>query len=134
MSTRNKFHPASLHKLSNKYGYRHINIEESGDAPFTAFLGYGRTIQFLSSSYAYLGQGITGKNNLHRAVILLRTNATTATYVTAFQLKPNNKHLSLTSCDFEQQTISIGDEYQLINTRTGIGLYDSAGYPIEIAE
>lgn len=134
MSTRNKIQPSSLHKLSNQYGYRHINIEESGHAPFTAFLGYGRTIQFLSPSYAYLGQGITGKKNLHRAVILLRTNATTATYVTAFQLKPNNKHLSLTACDSEEQAVSVGGEYQLINTKTGIGLYDSAGHPIEIAE
>ena len=133
MSTRNKLRPSLLQKLSNNYGYRHLNIEESGHAPFTAYLGYGRTIHLLSPSQAFLGQGITGKHNVNRAVILLRTHGKKSTYVSAFQLKPINKRLSLTDVDTNKQAVSVGDEYQLINTKTGIGLYDAAGRLIEIA-
>ena len=53
--------------------------------------------------------------------------------MSAFQLKPINKRLSLTDVDTNKQAVSVGDEYQLINTKTGIGLYDAAGRLIEIA-
>ena len=113
--------------LSQHFGYRHIEISEVGKAPLTAYLGYGRKIQFLTPSRALLGSGVSGKGHV------LRTEGTQSIYVTAFQFKPQNVQVSLGQYSSAQQTILIGDNLKLINTGPNISLYDTNGRLLEIA-
>ena len=119
--------------LSQHFGYRHIEISEVGKAPLTAYLGYGRKIQFLTPSRALLGSGVAGKGHAGRSVVVLRTEGTQSIYVTAFQFKPQNVQVSLGQYSSAQQTILIGDNLKLINTGPNISLYDTNGRLLEIA-
>ena len=133
MTTRNKMKPTSMSPLSQHFGYRHIEISEVGKAPLTAYLGYGRKIQFLTPSHAMLGSGVSGKGHAGRSVVVLRTEGTQSIYVSAFQFKPQNVQVSLGQYSSAQQTILIGDNLKLINTGPNIGLYDTNGRLLEIA-
>ena len=134
MAERDKVIAKSTHPFSKEFGYRHIEVDEQGMTPLTVHLGYGRKINFLTRSTAFLGNGIRGKERPGMPVIMLHTEGTKSLFVAAYSMKPNHLSLRLVDSDNETQTVKIGETLFLENTASHVALRDSDGRLIEITK
>ena len=124
--------PSSPFRLSDKYGYRHIEFHAQGNSPSRVTLDGEASIRLLSPSTVYLGNGIANKQGKSLPVILLRQVGDSATFITAFDFKRSHS-LKLLHSGKDLQSVQIGDDLILKNSSEYLELLDVTGTLVERA-